>query len=95
MPHMGAMAHIPAVPDALEVHAGGPSHRRATGGRPHWPARIRLGIEALAELQAEGAGAGAGVHHPQFGNRSAGGEGAVLDAEYYVLYVVTEDAGSV
>ena len=52
-----------------------------------------LGIEALAELQAEGAGAGAGVRHPWLGNRSSGGEGAVQDAEYYVLYVVTDAVG--
>jgi hypothetical protein len=53
-----------------------------------------LGIEALQELQQEAAN-GCGKHHTQFGNRTAGGEGVVRGARYYVLYFVTEDDGAV
>ena len=48
----------------------------------------------MQELQQEAAN-GCGKHHTQFGNRTAGGEGVVRGARYYVLYFVTEDDGAV
>ena len=44
------------------------------------------------QLQREGAEL-CGSTHPSFSNRTAGGEGQVRGAQYYVLYVVLDYSG--
>ena len=53
----------------------------------------KLGIKALGDLQSSGLDAGCGREHPEFSNRSPGGEGVVRGVTRYFLYIVTDDKG--